>query len=109
VRHAIRLRHYSRRTEVAYVFWIRRFIVFHGKRHPSEMGSPEVNTFLSDLAVRRKVSVCTQNQAFSALIFLYRVVLGQEIAGLDQSSARSRPPAFPWSCPEARCRPCSAP
>jgi integron integrase len=77
------VRQYSRRTEEAYVFWIHRFIVFHGKRHPSEMGPPEVTTFLSDLAVRRQVSVSTQNQAFSALIFLYRVVLRHDLAGLD--------------------------
>ena len=75
VRHAIRLRQFSSRTEDAYVFWIRRFIVFHGKRHPSELGSPAVTTFLSDLAVRRQVSASTQNQAFSALLFLYREVL----------------------------------
>ena len=95
VRHAIRVRQYSRRTEEAYVFWIRRFIVFHGKRHPSEMGSSEVTTFLSDLAVRRQVSVSTQNQAFSALIFLYRVVLRQDIAGLDQIVRAKRSPRVP--------------
>jgi integron integrase len=84
VRHAIRLRQYSRRTEEAYVLWIRRYVVFHGKRHPSEMGSREVTGFLSDLAVRKQVSASTQNQALSALVFLYREVLGQAVDGLDE-------------------------
>jgi integron integrase len=84
VRHAIGVRQYSRRTEEACVFWIRRFVVFHGRRHPSDMGSPEVTAFLSDLAVRKQVSVSTQNQAFSALLFLYREVLRQEITGLEE-------------------------
>jgi integron integrase len=84
VRHAIRRRQYSRRTEEAYVFWIRRFVVFNGKRHPAELGPPEVVAFLTDLAVRRRVSASTQNQALSALIFLYREVLGQEVSGLEE-------------------------
>src|SRR5262245_47551511 len=75
VRHAIRARHYSRRTEKAYVHWIRRFIFFHGKRHPSEMGAPEVTRFLTSLAVDARVAASTQNQALSALLFLYRDVL----------------------------------
>ena len=75
VREAIRTRHYSIRTEQAYVQWIRRFILFHRKRHPVEMGAPEFNTFLSHLATKRKVSASTQNQALSALLFLYREVL----------------------------------
>jgi integron integrase len=95
VRVAIRTRQYSRRTEEAYVFWIRRHIVFHGKRHPSELGSPEVTTFLSDLAVRQHVSVSTQNQAFSALLFLYRVVLRQEIKGLDEIVRAKRSARIP--------------
>src|ERR1700733_7305139 len=74
VRSAIRLRHYSPRTETAYVAWIRRFIVFHGKRHPQEMGEPEVTAFLSALA-HRGVSSSTQNQALSAVLFMYEVVL----------------------------------
>ena len=72
VRAAIRTRHYSRRTEEAYVSWIRRFIVFHGKRHPRELGEPEVTAFLSSLADRR-VSGSTQNQALSAVLFLYEL------------------------------------
>jgi site-specific recombinase XerD len=75
VRAAVRLRHSSRRTEEAYVTWIRRFIVFHGKRHPAQMGSEEIQRYLTHLAVERKVSASTQNQALSALLFLYRQVL----------------------------------
>jgi site-specific recombinase XerD len=73
VRAAIRARHYSRRTEEAYVAWIRRYIFFHGKRHPAEMGGPEISRFLTSLAVDRKVAASTQNQALSALLFLYRL------------------------------------
>ena len=69
VRSAIRARHYSPRTEEAYVMWIKRFIFFHQKKHPSAMGAEEVNAFLSNLAVEGKVSASTQNQALSALIF----------------------------------------
>jgi len=79
VRAAIRLRHYSRRTEKAYAGWIRRFILFHEKRHPAEMGKAEVTRFLSHLAVEAKVSASTQNQALSALLFLYGQVLNQEL------------------------------
>jgi Phage integrase, N-terminal SAM-like domain len=76
VRDEIRSRHYSRRTEKAYVAWIRRYIFFHGKRHPAEMGAPEITRFLTSLAVDRKVAASTQNQALSALLFLYRDVSG---------------------------------
>ncbi len=72
VRSVIRRRHYSYRTEETYVGWIKRFIFFHDKRHPAEMGTPEVEAFLTDLAVNRKVAASTQNQAFNALLFLYR-------------------------------------
>jgi integron integrase len=82
VRESIRLRHYSRRTEEAYVAWIRRYILFHGKRHPSELGAPEVSAFLSSLALERSVSASTQNQALSALLFLYRDVLGVPVGAL---------------------------
>src|SRR4029079_9099353 len=75
VRLAIRARHYSLRTEEAYVAWIRRFVLFHGKRHPVEMGEAEINAFLTDLAVRGGVSASTQNQALAAVLFLYRHVL----------------------------------
>ena len=75
VRGAIRARHFSRRTEETYVAWIRRYIFFHGKRHPVEMGAPEVTRFLTSLAVDGHVAASTQNQALSALLFLYREVL----------------------------------
>ena len=83
VRAAIRVRHYSLRTEEAYVNWIKRFILFHKKRHPSEMGEQEVTQFLSSLAVEKHVSASTQNQALAALLFLYRHVLTQDIGWLD--------------------------
>jgi hypothetical protein len=76
VRERIRLKHYSLRTEDSYVQWIRRFILFHGKRHPSEMGAPEVEAFLTHLAVAGNVAASTQNQARSALLFHYKEVPG---------------------------------
>lgn len=84
VRHAIRLRHYSIRTETAYVDWIRRFIHFHGTQHPLRLGAPHVTAFLSHLAADRNVSPSTQNQAKSALLFLYRQVLGISLPWLDE-------------------------
>jgi len=84
VRAEIRLRHYSLRTEQSYVDWARRFILFHRKRHPSEMGPTEIKDFLSHLAVDRQVSASTQNQAKSALLFLYREVLKVELPWLDE-------------------------
>jgi len=83
VRDAIRARHYSRRTEKAYVAWIRRYIVFHGKRHPLELGAAEITRFLSALATQGGVAASTQNQALSALLFLYRDVLEQDLPWLD--------------------------
>ncbi len=80
---AIRARHFSWRTEKAYIGWIKRFIIFHGKRHPATLGEAEVTAFLSTLATRDRVSSSTQNQALSAIIFLYRVVLGKELEWLD--------------------------
>jgi len=91
VRAALRLRHYSARTERAYVAWIRRYIHHHGLRHPDELGAVEVVEFLSDLAVHHQVSASTQNQALSALVFLYREVLGRQLEGLDQA-VRARAP-----------------
>lgn len=84
VRAEIRLRHYSIRTEETYVDWARRFILFHGKRHPAEMGAEEVRDFLSHLVSERNVSASTQSQAKSALLFLYREVLGIELPWLDE-------------------------
>ena len=91
VRARIRVRHYSLRTERAYVGWIKRYIYHHGVRHSDEMGSLEVVEFLSDLAVRGNVSASTQNQALSALLFLYREVLGRELESLDHA-VRARIP-----------------
>jgi len=91
VRQAIAARHYSRRTEKAYVHWIKRYIFFHAKRHPLEMGAAEVTEFLTALAVKGKVAASTQNQALSALLFLYREVLGVELPWLD-GLVRAKPP-----------------
>jgi integron integrase len=90
VRQTIRARHYSSRTEKAYVGWIRRYILFHQKRHPDQMGAAEVTAFLSALATRGNVSASTQNQAFSALLFLYREVLGRNLKGLE-TTVRAKP------------------
>lgn len=95
VRSIIRARHYSSRTEKAYIGWIRRFIVFHGKRHPSDMGEGEVAAFVSALASRRHVSASTQNQALSALLFLYRDVLGRPLATLPGLVHAKRPVRLP--------------
>ena len=95
VRIALRTRHYSLRTEQAYVGWIKRYIFFHGKRHPQEMGGPEINRFLSDLAVNGHVSASTQNQALAALLFLYRRVLEREFPDLDDLVRAKRPKHLP--------------
>jgi len=95
VRSILRARHYSPRTEKAYVGWIRRFIFFHKLRHPSEMGPPEVTAFLSSLATEHGVAASTQNQACSALVFLYTVVLGTDLDQLDQVARARRPERVP--------------
>ncbi|MGH8057454.1 MAG: phage integrase N-terminal SAM-like domain-containing protein, partial [Candidatus Entotheonellia bacterium] len=95
VRGALRIRHYSLRTEEAYVSWIKRFILFHGKRHPLEMGEKEMTQFLSALAVERQVSASTQNQALCALLFLYREVLAQDLGSLDDVVRAKRPRRLP--------------
>ena len=95
VREAIRARHYSRRTEKAYVGWIRRYIFFHGKRHPAEMGAPEVARFLTSLATDSRVAASTQNQALNALLFLYRVVLEVDLPWLDDVVRARRPEYLP--------------
>jgi integron integrase len=83
IREVCRRRHYSYRTEQTYIHWIRRFVVFHGKRrHPVDMGEAEITDFLSHLATERKVAASTQNQALNALVFLYRQVLGMDLEGL---------------------------
>ena len=94
VRTAIRLRHYSRRTEEAYIGWIRRFIVASGTRHPREMGEAEVTAFLGTLAARG-VTASTQNQALSAILFLYEVVLGRRLAWMDGLVRAQRPARLP--------------
>ena len=81
VREVMRVKHYSIRTEQAYIRWIKKFILFHGKRHPGELGEPEVEAFLTWLATERNVAKSTQNQAFNALIFLYREVLRAPLEG----------------------------
>jgi integron integrase len=95
VRERIRLMHYSLRTETAYVGWIKRYIHFHGKRHPAEMGKAEAEAFLTSLAVDRNVSAATQNQALSALLFLYREVLGAELPWLDDVTRAKKPARLP--------------
>ena len=94
VRETIRVRHYSPRTEDAYVGWIKRYIFFHDTRHPAELGRAEIEQFLSHLAVQRKVSASTQNQAFSALLFLYQEVLDIRLDKIDALRAK-RPKRLP--------------
>ena len=91
VRQALRVKHYAIRTEEAYTHWIKRFILFHHKRHPSEMNTPEIEVFLTYLAVHEQVTASTQNQALAALLFLYRQVLRQE---LDWTGTQGRRWAF---------------
>jgi integron integrase len=95
VRTTIRRKYYSRRTEEAYVFWIKRFIYFTGKRHPATLGEAEVTAFLSHLAIARHVAAATQNQALSALLFLYKEVLGHNLGWLDGIQRATRPPRLP--------------
>ena len=96
VRDRIRLKHYSIRTEDTYVDWARRFILFHGKRHPRDLGAGEVESFLTHLAVNGRVSASTQNQAKSALLFLYKEVLGESCPGSTTSKQPSGPRGCPW-------------
>ena len=95
LRDKIRSRHYSLRTEQAYIDWIKRFIYFHGKRHPSELGAPEVEQFLTHLAVAHNVAAATQNQAKSALLFVYREVLGVELPWLKDVTQAKTPTRLP--------------
>lgn len=104
VREAIRARHYSRRTEQAYWYWIRQFIFFHGKRHPAQMGAAEVTAFLSWLATERDVAAATQGQALSALLFLYQQVLGTKLPWLDELVRAQRPVRLPTVLSEAQVR-----
>jgi integron integrase len=95
IRTRARLRHFSIRTEQAYIYWIKRFILFHNKRHPREMGEKEVEAFLSHLAVIGKVSASTQNQAFNALLFLYRTIFGRELGHIENVVRANRPRRLP--------------
>ncbi len=104
VRAVMRRKHYSIRTERSYIDWIKRFIFFHHKRHPLEMNAPELEQFLNHLAIERKVSASTQNQALSALVFLYREVLGKEIAWLDNLVRAKQPERLPVVLTETEVR-----
>lgn len=95
VRERIRVKHYSLRTEQAYVDWVKRFVHFHGKRHPREMGKAEIEAFLTYLAVGRGVSASTQNQALAALLFLYKEVLGIELPWLSEVVRAKKPQRLP--------------
>ncbi|WP_159790631.1 phage integrase N-terminal SAM-like domain-containing protein [Sodalinema gerasimenkoae] len=88
VRDAIQVKHYSYRTEQTYLQWIRRYILFHNKRHPNEMGVPEAEAFLTQLAVQNGVAAATQNQALSAILFLYKEILGRPLEGVDAIRAK---------------------
>jgi site-specific recombinase XerD len=95
MKEALRTRHYSPRTESTYCQWVKRFIFFHNVRHPAEMAEPEINAFLTHLAVKHKVSASTQNQALSALLFLYRHVIGCEIGNLGDVIRARKPKRLP--------------
>ena len=95
VRKHLRVRHYSIRTEQAYLDWIKRFILFHGKRHPTDMAEPEIASFLTHLAVDRHVAASTQNQALSALLFLYHEVLERKLLFMGDIERVKRPPKVP--------------
>ena len=95
LRHRLRTRHYSERTEEAYVDWVRRYILFHGRRHPRTMGEREIAEFLGHLATERKVGSSTQNQALSALLFLYRHVLSAEVGFVHGVPRAKRPERLP--------------
>jgi site-specific recombinase XerD len=95
VRNAIRTRHYSLRTEQTYIQWIKQYIIFNSKRHPSDLGAAEVSAFLSYLAVSRNVAASTQNQALAAILFLYRHVLKQELPWLQDVERAKRPTRVP--------------
>lgn len=95
VANAVRTKNYSIRTEQVYVSWAHRFILFHGKKHPRDMGEPEVRAFLTDLAVNSDVAASTQNQAFNALIFLYATVIGKPLGDISGSVRAKRPARIP--------------
>lgn len=100
----LRARHYSLRTETAYLDWVRRFILFHHKRHPQDMGAAEVEAFLTHLAVERQVSASTQNQAKAAILYLYKQFLGISLPWLDDVVAAKRPQRLPVVLTQAEVR-----
>ena len=104
IRDAVRSRHYSIRTEQSYAHWIKRFILFHGKRHPAEMGEVEITAFLTDLAVEKHVAASTQNQALSAILFLYKQVLGRDLPWMGDIVRAKRPEHVPVVLSQAETR-----
>ncbi len=104
LRKHIRMRHYSIRTERTYAHWIKRFVVFHGKRHPRDMGAEEITAFLSSLAEDRNVAASTQNQALSAILFLYKAVLGVELPWLEEIRRAKKPARLPTVLTHAEVR-----
>ncbi|MDR4510064.1 MAG: phage integrase N-terminal SAM-like domain-containing protein, partial [Candidatus Brocadiaceae bacterium] len=95
VRDVIRKKHYSIRTEQAYVDWTRRYILFHNKRHPKDMGEKEISQYISFLATEKNVAASTQNQAFNALVFLYKQVLHIELGEFGQTERAKKPERLP--------------
>ena len=95
VREKIRVKHYSYRTEQAYVQWVKRFILFHNKKHPKDMGEKEITQFLSHLAVNRNISTSTQNQALCAIVFLYKNVLNKDLNEFGNIQWAKRPKRIP--------------
>jgi site-specific recombinase XerD len=106
-RNKLRAKHYSYRTEQQYLYWIRRYVLYHGKRHPAEMSGPEVEQFLTDLAVNRRVSASTQNQALAAVLFLYRYVLEIELPWLENVVRARMSTRVPVVLPRREVQPCS--
>lgn len=95
VRHVIRKRHYSFRTEQTYTAWIKRYILFHGKKHPKDMGEKEISTYISHLAVNRNVAASTQIQALNAIVFLYKHVLKRKLGDFGRMERAKRPKRLP--------------
>src|SRR5438876_11521889 len=104
VRETIRRKHYSLRTEATYIDWIKRYIFFHHKRHPVEMGAPEMELFLTHLAVEKRVTASTQNLALSALVFLYREVLKKDFDWMDNLERAKQPIRLPVVLTESEVR-----
>lgn len=100
VRNVMRVKHYSIRTEQSYIQWIKRYIYFHNKKHPADMGEVELTAFLTHLAVNKNVTASTQNQALSALLFLYKQVLGIELPWLSDITRAKRPSRLPTVLPK---------